>query len=111
MQLRGAYVYVDPFQVNLDRLFMYFLMSLFDPGTHTAEGYFGIHQTLHNYIWFDTVGKSHAQIDSDESTVARLDSYIERLISKVVEISTDTDAVDSTMVKLLSEQLMKALFV
>lgn len=97
-------------RINKARVPPHFLLALSDHGTD-GEANDSIHQILHNFIWFNTIEKAQARVDSDESTKAALKSYIERLISEVSKLGTE----DHAAVKSVSEQftcryMMKAIF-
>ena len=113
-QVRGAFL--GRARINLDRLPPNFLLSLSDPGTDTDDGRTGIHQTLHDFIWFDTIAKAQIRVQQEEDVKLVLASYVDRLVSEVIGESgyIDND-VDPFVTKRLSEEftcryLMKALF-
>ena len=115
-QVRGAFL--GRARINLDRLPPNFFLSLSDPGTDTDDGRTGIHQTLHEFIWFDTIAKAQIRVQQEEDVQLALASYVDRLVSEVISESGGIDKgvhVDPSVTKRLSEEftcryLMKALF-
>jgi len=78
-----------------ERMYPYFFLTLDDPGAGTEQGESGIYETLHDFIWYDTIGKAQARIKSDENTKAALESFVTCLITEVTEAGEDDIAVKS----------------
>jgi len=93
-----------------ERLPPNFMLSLDDPGTGTEQGESGIHEILHDFAWYDTIGKAQARIDSDENTKTTLESFITRLISEVSDAGDDAAAVKSAAEQFIGRYMMKAIF-
>jgi len=93
-----------------ERLPQDFMLSLDDPGTGTEQGESGIHQILHDFAWFDTIGKAQARIDSDEPTKVALESYITRLITEVAAAGDNAVAVKVATDRFTGRYMMKSLF-
>jgi hypothetical protein len=107
-QVRGAHLgrgFLTP-----DRLPQQFMLALDDPGTGTEQSESGVHQILHDFAWYDTIGKAQARINSDETTKAALESYITRLITEVTEAGEDAAAVKNAVQFFTCRYMMKALF-